>query len=47
MQHLLSHDKALAYILAGKSLFTVVNKITGNRFTFKVKKPNPKNDLIG
>jgi len=40
---------ALKYILAGKSLFTVKNEQTGNRFTFKVinlqriNKSNPDN----
>ncbi len=30
----------LQFILAGNALFTVQNTDTGNRFTFKVRKPN-------
>src|SRR6266446_978155 len=30
----------LQFILAGNALFTVENTVTGNRFTFKVRKPD-------
>ena len=30
----------LQFILAGNALFTVENTATGNRFTFKVRKPD-------
>ena len=42
-QHTIEHSKALDFILAGKSVFTVVNSRTGNRFTFKVKKHKTDN----
>jgi hypothetical protein len=42
-QHTIEHSKALDFILAGNSLFTVVNSRTGNRFTFKVKKHKTDN----
>jgi hypothetical protein len=35
--HKLDNAIALDFIFAGNSLFTVLNKSTGNRFTFKVK----------
>lgn len=37
-EHILTNEKALEYILAGKSLFTVSNSKSGNRFTYKIKK---------
>lgn len=36
--NVIQHDKCLDFILGGKSLFTLLNTKTGNRFTFKVKK---------
>ena len=32
-----SNQKILSFILAGKSIFTIRNEATGNRFTYKVK----------
>lgn len=40
---LLHHDFALAYILGGKSIVTVLNPNTGNRFTYKVTKHKTEN----
>lgn len=42
-EHIIEHSKALDFIFAGKSLFTVLNSKTGNRFTFKVKKHKTDN----
>jgi len=36
--HQIKHTDAVEFILAGKSLFTLLNSKSGNRFTFKVKK---------
>lgn len=36
--HSITHDKALQFIFGGKSIFTVKNTETDNRFTFKVNK---------
>ena len=36
--HLIDQTKALQFILAGKSLFTVENKVSKKRFTFLVQK---------
>jgi len=35
----ISWDDALSFILAGKSIFTIENESTRNRFTFKISKP--------
>ena len=37
--HELNREDALNYILAGNATFTVKNTETGNRFTFKIRKP--------
>ena len=34
--HLLSQDQILPFLLGGKAVFTIVNKVTGNRGTFRV-----------
>ena len=36
--HQIKHTDAVNFILGGKSLFTLQNPKSGNRFTFKVKK---------
>jgi hypothetical protein len=36
--HQIKHTDAVEFILAGKSLFTLLNSKSDNRFTFKVKK---------
>lgn len=36
--HIIDHSKAVEFILGGKSLFTLLNTKSDNRFTFKVKK---------
>lgn len=36
--HQIQHSEALKFIFAGKSIFTVKNPKTDNRFTFKVNK---------
>jgi len=36
--HQIKHSEALKFIFAGKSIFTVKNPKTDNRFTFKVNK---------
>lgn len=38
MSNVLSHTKSLEFILGGNSTFTFLNTITGNRFTFRVKR---------
>lgn len=43
MVHKLNTSDALKFIFAGKSIFTFVNTITGNRFTFKVKQAKDSN----
>ena len=35
----LSGDNTVAFILAGNAIFTLVNSETGNRFTFRVRRP--------
>ena len=35
--HKLNNSEALKFIFAGKSIVTLLNSKTGNRFTFKVK----------
>ena len=35
----LENGEALSFILAGNARFTVVNRETGNRFTFRVRQP--------
>jgi len=42
MQHLISHDKALQLMLAGKATFTIKNSDTGNRFTYKIERKRTK-----
>jgi len=36
--NLLTNENLKTFILAGNSFFTVLNEITGNRFTFRVRK---------
>lgn len=43
--HIIDNSKALDFILAGKSLFTVKNSQSQNRFTFKVTK-HKKEDIF-
>ena|SRR5688572_10503618 len=38
-EHKLELSKALAFIMGGKALFTIRNKETGGRFTYKVNIP--------
>lgn len=45
MENKIKHELALDFIFGGKSLFTVKNPQTGNRFTFKVKK-SKENDIF-
>jgi hypothetical protein len=45
METKIKHKLALDFIFGGKSLFTVKNPQTGNRFTFKVKK-SKENDVF-
>ena len=37
--HKIAHEKVLNLLLAGKAIITVKNSNTGNRFTFRVKRP--------
>jgi hypothetical protein len=39
MEAIVEKDKVRAYVLAGHALFTLLNKATGNRFTFSVRVP--------
>ena len=41
--HKLNNSEALKFIFAGKSLVTLLNSKTGNRFTFKVKQAKDSN----
>lgn len=43
MKKLISHDKLLEFILAGKAEFTVENEKTGNHRTYYVRKANANN----
>ncbi len=37
--HIIPHNKALKLILAGKAIITIKNTATGNRFTYRIKRP--------
>lgn len=41
--HKLDNSEALKFIFAGKSIVTLLNSKTGNRFTFKVKQAKDSN----
>jgi hypothetical protein len=40
--HKLNNDIALIFVLSGKAVFTLLNPLTGNRFTFKVSRSSRK-----
>lgn len=44
MNHILSSEQSLDFIMGGRSIFTTVNNQTNNRFTFKVNKAD-KGDI--
>ena len=44
MTHKLKHTESIGFMLAGNATITILNTITGNRFTYKVKKH--KDDLF-
>lgn len=40
----LKNDNPLSFILAGNCMFTAQNETTGNRFTYRVRKPETQRD---
>lgn len=44
MNHILTKDESLNFIMGGRAVFTTVNIQTDNRFTFKVNKGD-RNDI--
>jgi hypothetical protein len=44
--HILTGDRALTFILAGKATFTIRNTITGKRYTYKVTAPDQENQSL-
>ena len=43
-KHKLAVEDILTFILGGKAIFTMVNTLTGTRFTYKVKRKKVPND---
>lgn len=44
--HLLTKENVQAFLFAGNSTFTLRNSNSGNRFTFKLRKPKKVNDKL-
>jgi hypothetical protein len=43
--HIIPHNRALSYILAGKALFTIENKETQSRYTYKIIVDKKRNSI--
>jgi hypothetical protein len=43
-EQMLNAEDVQRFVFAGRALFTIVSKVTGNRFTYKVKAPRSDKD---